>query len=178
MKKLKLTIAIIVLTFFTCGSILGQVWHVNVVVSFDEYDYTPYAPYLGIVSGTFTYRYAIKLSEAGKIESVHWMVQDCNLHNQDGEKVLFVDNGHDNLGIIWDFFNKPDFYNGYDPKLQYSSDEGWLDNYMPALLPVEGTFVDMSFKMMVKGKKWDVYAAMVQIHMNANGVITANVTKP
>ena len=178
MKKLKLTIALVVLTFLTCANSVGQVWHVDVVVTFDEFDYAPYTPVLGIVSGTYTYSYAIKLNAEGKIESIHWVVKDCNLYNQDGERIICIDTGHDNMGFIWDFWNKPDFYNGNIPELQYSSADGWLDDYMPASLPIEGTAIGMAFKMIIKGKKYDLLACMVQLHMNANGVITANVVKP
>ena len=101
------------------------------------------------------------------------------MHNQNGDKVICIDNGHDNFGIIWDFFNRPDSYN-QDIRIQYSTTEGWLDENMPLLseMTVEGTFVALSFRTMVKGKRYDGLQAMMQIHMNANGVITANVTKP
>ena len=176
MKTLKFMSAIIIIAFFTSGNISGQVWHVDVVVTFDEYDFSLVCPAIGIVSGTITYSYAIKLSEAGKIESIHWVTKANNLHNENGEKIIYVDTGRDNLGYLWDFWNKPDYYNS-DPRCVYSSEDGWLDDYMPASFPVEGAIVNMSFKMMVKGHKFDVYAGMVQLHMNAKDVITAEVYK-
>lgn len=178
MKTLKFTIAAIAIVFFTTSNLSGQVWQTDVVVNFDEYDYTPYVPFLGIVSGSYTYHYAIKLNKEGEIESVHWVVKDCNLHNQNGDNIICIDTGHDNLGLLWAFFNRPNEGNGFDPRITYDIQDGWLDEHFPALLPIEGTFVDMSFKMMIKGQKWDMYASMVQLHINANGVITANVVKP
>jgi len=179
MKTLKFALALFAFVLFTSSDIQAQVWHVDVVVSFDGYDMTSFCPEVGIITGTYTYRYAIKLSETGKIQGIHWVIQDCDMHNQNGDKVICIDNGHDNFGIIWDFFNRPDYYN-QDIGIQYSTDEGWLDDYMPLLseMPVEGTFVALSFRTMVKGKRYDGLQAMVQIHMNAHGVITANVTKP
>jgi hypothetical protein len=177
MKTLKFTLAFIVVAFFTSSSIAGQMWHVDVVVTFDNYDYSSLTPVLGVVSGSYTYSYMIRLSDDGKIESVHWVVKNCDLHNQDGDKIICVDTGHDNLGYIWDFWNKPDFYNGNDPGIQYSSVDGWLDGYMPALMPIEGAIVNMSMKMMIKGKKFDVFAGMVQLHRNAKDIITAEVLK-
>jgi hypothetical protein len=180
MKTIKFTLAIIVIAFFTCGNTLGQVWHVDVVVSFDEFDLTPFCPdcsEIGAITGTYTYRYGFKLSEAGKIESLHWVIQDCDMHNQNGDKIICIDNGHDNFGFVWDFFNRPDYYNA-DSRIQYSSEEGWLNDLMPTEMPIEGTFIGMSFRTLFKGKKYDLLAGMVQYHMNANGVVTANVVKP
>ena len=178
MKALKLLLVIFCLSFLANGNSFGQVMHLQAVVTFDEYDYTPYSPMLGIVSGSYTYNYAIKLSKEGKIVNVQWHVTDCDLHNQKGDKIIVVDTGHDNLGLIWEFWNSPNKGNGYDPRLTYAVEDGWLDDYMPEVLPLEGTYIDMSFKMMIKGEKWDLYAGMVQVHINANGILTADVSKP
>lgn len=177
MKTLKLSIAIAAVLFLTNGSMTGQVLNVDVVVNFYEYDYTPYTSILGIVSGSYTYHYVIKLDKDGEIESLHWNVTDCNLHNQYGDKIIVVDSGRDNLGVVWSFFSSPNAGNGYDPGLVYDVEDGWLDVHLPEVLPIEGTYVNMSFRMMIKGKKWDAYASMVQLHINANGVITADVVK-
>ena len=181
MKTLKLFMVVLIIAFFSCGNTSGQVWHVNVVVSFYDYDLTPYCPdcyAIGRMTGTWTYKYTIKLSEYNKIESIHWVIQDCDMHNQNGDKIICIDTGHDNFGVVWDFFNNPDSYNGVNSGVEYSTDEGWLDNYLPAVMPVEGTFVGLAFKTLIKGKRYDSLAAMAQLHINANGVITANVVKP
>ena len=178
MKTLKCTFAIFVFVLFTGSNILAQVWHVDVVVTFNNLDYSFLTPLLGTVSGSYTYSYTLKLSDDGKIVSVHWVVKNCDLHNQYGDKIICIDTGHDNLGLLWDFWNKPDFYNGNDPGIQYSSEDGWLNDYMPDFMPNEGTFIDMSFKMMIKGKKFDVFAGMVQLHRNSKGEITADVSNP
>jgi hypothetical protein len=178
MKTLKCTIAVIALAFFTNSSMFGQVWQGDVVVNFYEYDYTAVAPFIGIVTGNYTYHFAIKLNKEGEIQSIHWVVKDCNLHNQNGDKIICIDTGHDNLGFLWAFWNRPNEGNGFDPRIIYDIQDGWLDEYLPEFLPIEGTFVGMAFKMMVKGQKWNLFASMVQLHMNANGIITADVVKP
>lgn len=178
MKALKLLCAVIVIAFITNFNLNGQTWHADVVVHFYGYDYTPVAPFLGIVTGSYTYSYVIKLNEDGKIESIHWVVKDCNLHNQNGDKIICVDSGHDNLGLLWEFWNKPDESNGFDPRIIYDNEDGWLDDYLPDEFPIEGAMVDMSFKMMVKGQKWVLFAGMVQLHRNSKGVITAEVVRP
>jgi hypothetical protein len=177
MKTLKLIVAVFIITFFTGSNTFGQVWHVDVVVTFNNFDYSFITPVLGIVSGGYTYSYAIKLSDDGKIESIHWVAKDCNLQNQNGDKIIVVDTGHDNLGYVWDFWNKPDYYNGNDPRIQYDSEDGWLDGYMPASMPIEGAIVNMSFKMMIKGQKFTAFSGMVQLHRNSKDVITAEVLK-
>lgn len=98
MKTIKFTLLVIVIMFFTCSYTWAKVWHVDVVVTFTNFDYGEYGcPEVGIVNGTYTYRYAIKLSETNKIESVHWVILDSDVHKLNGEKVIFVDSGHDNL---------------------------------------------------------------------------------
>lgn len=178
MKTLKLTFAIILIAFISQGNLTGQVMHTDVVVKFIDYDYTSVAPFVGIVNGSYTYHYAIKLNKDGKIERIHWVIKDCNLYNQNGDKIIAVDTGQDNLGLIWEFFNKPNEGNGFPEGLVYCNEDGWLDDYMPDTFPFEGSFVNMSFKMLVKGQQWTYWAGMVQLHRNSKGVITAEVVKP
>lgn len=178
MKTLKLVLAVLAIASITNSNLFGQVWHADVVVNFYGYDYTSVAPFLGVVSGSYTYSYAIKLNKDGKIESVHWVVKDCNLYNQNDDKIICIDTGHDNLGLIWEFWNRPDEGNGFDPRIIYDNQDGWLDDYLPDEFPIEGAMVDMSFKMMVKGQKYVFFASMVQLHRNAKGVITAEVIRP
>jgi hypothetical protein len=113
------------------------------------------------------------------IESFHWNVKNCNLHNENGDKVISVDSGHDSYGLIWTFFNAPNTGNGeYFPSINYDIEEGWLDEYMPELLPDEGTCISMAFKMLCKGVKWDLLAGMVILHKNAKGETTVDIVKP
>lgn len=178
MKNLKLTVAIIAIAFLESIYVNGQVLHADVVVKYDEYDFTQLASFLGIVTGTYTYSYSVKLNKEGTIENIHWVIKDCNLQNQYGDKIILHDTGHDALGDWWSFWSWPNAGNGYDPGITYDVQEGWLDAYIPESLPVEGTMVGLSFKMMVNGQKWTYWAGMAQLHINANGVITANVVKP
>jgi hypothetical protein len=174
MKTLKLSVAVFIIAFFMCSNTWGQVLHQDVVVTFNNVDY---GPGIGLVTGTFTYRYTLKLSKEGYIENIHWVVQDCDLHNEFGDKINYIDSGHDTFGILWDFWNNANSYN--DPaSVNYGRPDGWLDAMMPAEMPLEGTLASLAFKVLCKGKQYTFYASLVQVHMNANGVITANVVKP
>jgi hypothetical protein len=136
-----------------------------------------YGPGIGSVSGTFTYQYSLNLSKEGYIENIHWVVQDLNLYNESGDKIIYIDSGHDSFGILWNFWNNANSYN--DPALtHYYREDGWLDAMIPAEMPLEGSLVSLSFKAMCKEKKYTFYASMAQLHMNVNGAITANVVKP
>lgn len=52
----------------------------------------------------------------------------------------------------------------------------WLNDIMPSTFPLEGTISNMSAKVICKGTKY-LLSGLVQIHMNANGDITAKVVK-
>jgi hypothetical protein len=175
MKTLRLTFTVIVFMLLTCPDGWGQTMKQDVLVTMDGYDY---GPGIGTVSGTYVYRFTIKLSEEGKIESIHWVVQDCKLHNEFGDKIVCVDTGHDTFRWLWDFWNKPFEGNGYDPRIIYSVNDGWLDGLLPEGTPLEGTCSNLSFKVLYRGTKYTFFAVLVQVHMNANGVITADVMKP
>ena len=172
MKTLKLLVTFIFLALITCNMISGQPYHVRVVVTINGLDY---GPGIGVVTGTFTYQWTLWLSAEGYLKSMHWNVIDNDLSNQDGDKVKTIDSGHDNLGIMWDIFNNPGVYNTGYPII-YSVQDGWMDGIMPSELPLEGTFSNMSCKVICKGTKYSL-AGLMQLHMNANGDVTANVVK-
>jgi hypothetical protein len=178
MKTLKLTFSIVVMALLTCGNSWGQkIIHTEATCNFDNYDMGYPA---GIVNGFIVYHFTIKLSkETGKIESLHWVAKDCSITNTDGDVVKSIDAGHDTQGVIWDFFNRPNYWNEilYSPDCTYNVEDGWWDNIMPEELPEEGTFVGMTFKIICNGEVARFYS-MAQLHINANGEVTANVVKP
>jgi len=178
MKTFKLTLLILTLAALTCGSSLGQtIIHKEATCNFDDYDFG--SP-IGIVNGYVVYHFTIRLSkETGKIESIHWVTKDCNIINENGDVVKSIDKGHDTQGIIWDFFNRPNYWNEqwYSPNCTYSVEDGWLNSIMPDELPDEGTFIGMSFKIIFNGDVAKM-ASMAQLHINANGEVTVNFIKP
>ena len=96
--------------------------------------------------------------------------------NDNGDPVKIIDSGHDTYGSFWDFMNNKDVYNeGWN--ISYDIPDGWLNEWWPALMPLEGSMVAMSTKILCKGKMLD-WSFMTQLHINANGDITANVVKP
>ena len=173
MKFLK--ISLLIFAILVCSKGFGQPIKLETEVTWEDYYVSPE---VGTITGTYVYNIIVRISKEGLIESIHWNVKNCNLHNENGDKVISVDSGHDSYGLIWQFFNTPNTMNN-TPLIHYDIDEGWLDDYMPASLPLEeGTMVDLSFKMACKGEKFDLLAGMLILHRNAKGDITANVVKP
>lgn len=173
MKGLKTVFSIFVIAFFICSVSWSQKplkTELSVVI-----DHIDYGPGIGVVYGTYTYFITFKLDEDGYIKSMHWNVGPCNLMNEEGDKVKFMDSGTDTYGIMWDFWNNTAAYNAGWP-IYYSEEDGWLDDIMPIVMPLEGTFSNMNCKVVCKGVKYDL-GGMLQLHVNANGVITAYVTK-
>ncbi len=172
MKTLKLSLAIIVIVMLTITNSQGQIFKAQSIVTIDHLDY---GPPIGEVYGTYTYSFTFKLSESGLIEGLHWNVVQCDLQNENGDKVKVIDSGLDTKGIIWSFFNYPNASNTGYP-ITYNVTDGWLNDIMPTEMPVEGSFVNMSLKLICKGKMFKWYG-LLQFHLNANGELTAEVTK-
>jgi hypothetical protein len=107
-----------------------------------------------------------------------WNGRNFDLHNSDGEKLIVIDSGHDNLGVLWPWFNTPNALNdAIQPGIHYSVEDGWLDEYMPETMPSEGVAVEMSCKIKLKGLIYKMPFLAV-FHMNANGVYTVEMIKP
>ena len=184
MKTLRLLFCAAV-ALLTCNSYgIGRPFQTDIVVTITNVDYSFISPEIGILSGTYTYHFSYQLSKDGYIESIHWNVTDFNLHNQNGEKAIIVDSGHDSNGDLWAWYNEPNNMNGNPSNMVYSCDNGWLDDLMQVqrgdetIYPrTEGVAVEMSCRLLVKGKGFRVpFLSVLQI--NANGVTTVDVVKP
>jgi hypothetical protein len=176
MKTLKLALTIIVIAAFTCNGWGQKTLHEEIVVTITNLDYSSLSPEIGIVSGTYVYHLAYKLNKAGFLESIHWNAHDFNLTNASGDKLVVTDAGHDNYGLLWVWFNTPDFMNGYIPEIDYDCPEGWLTPYI-AEMPAEGSSVEMGCKVICKGHIFKM-PFMAQVHINANGVTTVETYRP
>jgi hypothetical protein len=176
MKRINSLIVILLFAFAVCNNSWGQkVIQKETVVTLYGVG-IDYGDGVGYVTGTYKYHFTLHLSKDGYIQSIHWNATDFNLRNEAGNWVKIIDSGHDSYGFIWDFWNNKDAYNaGFN--ISYDIPDGWLSEWMPEEMPDEGTFVDMSCKILCKGKIID-WSFMVQLHMNANGEITADVVKP
>ena len=174
MKTLRLALSIIVIASLTCSTGFSQTFQKDVVVTLNGMDY---GEGIGVVYGTYTYHFICHLSDEGFLERLHWNAKNFDLYNENGDKVKVIDSGSDTYGIIWDFINMPDFYNGYSPLISYSVPDGWLDDIMPPEIPAVGTFINMSCKIMCEGtiSNW---GSMVVVQINANGEITVTHVKP
>ena len=127
------------------------------------------------LSGSWTYHVTYHVDKkTGEIDNLHWNVKHCDLWDLDGNKYKAIDSGNDNLGAWWDFFNNINFYNELEESgIVWDEDDGWLDPYWPADMPVEGSFTNM-FKFVGNGHKVSMHF-VTQLHMNANGVITVDI---
>jgi hypothetical protein len=176
MKTLKFLFLIFVIAFLTCNNSFGQtVMHKETLVTIYDSGIDYGAP-IGKVTGTYKYYFTIRLNKLGELESLQWHAGDWNLVNDNGDPVKVIDTGGSTLGSGWDFFNNKDAYNvGWN--ISYEIPDGWLNEWWPALLPIEGSNINMSVKILCKGNmlKWSF---MTQVHINANGEITVNFIKP
>lgn len=176
MKTLKILFLVSLFAAITGICSFGQkVIHKEALVTI----YAPgieYASPIGTVTGTYKYYFTIKLNNQGELESMQWHAGDWNMVNINGDPVKIIDSGHDNYGPFWDFMNNKDVYNeGWN--ISYNIPDGWLNEWWPALMPLEGGMVAMSTKIMCNGKMLD-WSFMTQLHINANGDITAEFVKP
>jgi hypothetical protein len=177
MPGFKSLILLAAMAVFICIKSWGQPVQNELTVTVTDYDYSIVNPEIGVVSGTYTYHFSYKLSNEGFIESIHWNARNFDLWNQDGDKVIVVDSGHDTYGVLTGWFNTPALYNGYDPRISYSCPDGWLSDYMPDPMPSEGVAVEMSCKILCKGNMFKIQFLAV-FKINANGVQTVEMIKP
>jgi hypothetical protein len=172
MKTLKIAISIIVIAVFTCGNFSAQTYQTEMHGTFDGiYVLCGLGPVSGELTAHLTYHLN---SKTGKIDNMHFNIPKCEIWNTVTlEKYKLVDVGNDNLGVIWDFFNNINFYNGSEGIYYDNITDGWLTSLLPSVFPSEGSYVEMSFKFIAEGKIYR-YAAMYQYHQNANGQITVD----
>ena len=180
MKTFKVLIVFTACMLLSSFYASGQVIDKTIVVTIDHLNYDLYAPGMGTVTGYYTYEINMKMTKEGYLERLNWHVGKSELINDKGDKVIIVDSGKDNLGIMWDWFNNANYYNWYFyncPEVVYDSQDGWLNDYMPPEMPAEGVFMDMSCKMVCKGAMYQI-SSMAVIHYNGNGELVVNFVKP
>ena len=100
----------------------------DIFVTIDQYDYSAYLPEIGIVDGTYTYRFTFRLSKTGELESLHWKVIACDLVNDKGDKVQVIDSGHDTYGLGWYLWNNINTFNAGAPIYYEGVEDGWLND--------------------------------------------------
>lgn len=128
-----------------------------------------------VLAGELTYNFSYHLdNKTGKIDNVHWNVLHAVYWDvETGQKYIPFDTGNDRLGLYWQFFNTPNASNGI-PDF-YDVEDGWLDSFLPTELPGEGSMISMNFKFISKGGIKFTMSTMIQLHVNANGELTAEV---
>jgi len=138
------------------------------------------------LSGSWTYHVTYHINKkTGEVDNLHWNVKHCDLWDSDGNKYKAIDTGNDNLAAWWNFFNNINLYNDLeDNNIQYDEEDGWLDPDVyvdpdnpgwPTIFPQTGMMVN-TFKFVGQGDKV-TWKSLIQVHMNANGDLTANFIK-
>lgn len=172
MRKIKFLICSIFLSVILCSSNFAQIIRLDIPVEIKPLDYSV----VGldeVIYGTYMYKFTLHLSDDGLVR-MHWSAYDVNLLTMDGDKVRIIDTGNDSYGDMWDLWNNINFYNGDQADyLIYPFEDGWLDEYLPAIWPEEGVMVNMSVKIIVKNKMFRIGWKHI-VHMNANGVPTVD----
>jgi hypothetical protein len=154
---------IFTIALLTSNNSYGQVIHKTLVAMIDGVEYPND---IGKIYGTYSYHLIYKLNKAGFIESMHWNAFGSNLYDENGNNVKVIDSGHDNSGTFWDFWNNPAVWNeGW--AIEYNVEDGWLNGVMPTQMLIEGVCINMSAKILVKGKMYRM-GLMIVFHLNAN----------
>ena len=173
MRTLKFIFLIFAWVSLSCnGSWAQRTIHQDAVVTFED---CPSPVENVLITGSYSYHFVIKLNKEGFIERVHWNTTGCEAFDQYGNKVKIIDTGSDTYGVMWGFFNYPNASNEGYP-IEYSVPDGWMNDYMPADLPEEGSFVNMSLKFIVNGEVYH-FGALIKFRINPNGEITTDLVK-
>ena len=126
------------------------------------------------LSGTWVAHITYHLGKDGKIDRVHLNTLHQDLWDTDtGEKAMYIDALNDNLGINFDLLNSLNA--SYGSHISFDVPDGWLDEYMPETLPVEGTYVEMNWKFKISGEFYG-YSNLMRLNKNANGDVTVDFT--
>jgi|APIni6443716594_1056825.scaffolds.fasta_scaffold265496_1 hypothetical protein len=121
------------------------------------------------ITGEFVYHFTFHLdTKTGKVDRVHYNPVHYDIKDAiTGEKYIMHDVGHDSGGSQWDFWNNINNY----VENEYNVVNGWLP--LPEQLPIEGSWVSMNFKLIGKAGNKVTMKWMWQLHVNANGEVTA-----
>ena len=175
MKTIKLSLFLLVIAFVAIfNSANAQTFQQKLTAQFTDL----FCPcYEAKLSGSYVLNFTYHLdNRTGKIDRIHFnIVQGDVWDSETGKRVKITDTGNDNYGYYWDFFNNLNGYNGVPG--MYNVTDGWLDPYMPDVLPVEGTLIEMNFKFILKGGEKTGMSTLIQLHQNAKGQVTADVQK-
>ena len=173
MKTLKFFAAALVAIFaLSVNQTNAQAFHRDLTLTFDHYYFDCIDKSL---SGTWTARVTYHVDQkTGKIDGFHYNMLNENIYDvATGEKVMCVAAGHWTYGPLFDFWNKPNYYNGIEDF--YDVEDGWLDELMPGTSPLEGFLIENG-KYITKDAIL-TFKTLVQFHKNAQGEITVDINK-
>ncbi len=175
MKTLKFSVPVIVIAFIAISnSANAQTFQQKLTATMENVSTTCLNR---VVSGSFVLNCTYHLdNKTGKIDRIHFNVIHCDVRDDEtGERIIIIDTGNDNLGYYWDFFNNLNGSNGVPD--MYNVEDGWLDPYMPDVLPEEGTLIEMNWKFILKGVGKFHWSTLVQVHQNAKGEVIVDMHK-
>ena len=168
MKTMKKILLVLLAAIFTSGGIaMAQTVQVYTTATVDGVAWCLNRT----VKGYVTYHLTYHLNKTGYVDRMHANVHKAELYDAEtGEKYIYVDEGSDNLGVSWGFWNSPD-----NPGFDYDLEE----NTIPiGTLPSDGCNVWATFKLITKGgEKNYTMRSVTQVHINANGETTAEFYK-
>lgn len=177
MKTLKLFVSVLVIALIAFSNSTNAQTHQQKL----------YAEFAGLwtpcinlhMSGSYTINCTYHLdNKTGKIDRMHMNCMQGDVWiDETGERVIIHESALDNLGFYWEVFNNLNFYNIGQPSGMYNVDDGWLDDYMPDVLPEEGVLIDMNWRFNLKGGGNFVMATMILVHKNAKGELVVDRVK-
>jgi hypothetical protein len=172
MKTLKLFVSLLVVAFIAIStSVNAQTIQQKLYAEYDNL----FTPCINLnLSGSYVLNCTFHLDKkTGKMDRLHinMMQSDCWV-TETGERVTILESTNDKLGLYWDVMNNINYYNG-DPDM-YNVEDGWLDTYIPDVLPSEGVMIDMNWRFIMKGGGNFVLATMIMTHLNARGELVVD----
>jgi hypothetical protein len=107
---------------------------------------------------------------------MHFNVQQCNVWiTETGERVKVIETTNDILGACWILCDSLNKYNGVPD--MYNVPDGWLNDYLPDVLPDEGVMIDMNWRFVAKGIGNFSMSTMMVLHRKANGEVAVDMVK-
>jgi hypothetical protein len=107
----------------------------------------------------------------GKVDRIHWNTAKSDVWDSEtGERYIPIDTGNDLGGLLWVL---REAINELYEELEWTYENEYLPAPEDWTTPTIGSFVNMNYKFIGKGGSKFTMKSIWQLHMNANGVITA-----
>lgn len=170
MKTVKFTILIFVIASSLCSNeVVGQTVQFELRSSFENYQ----VPCLERpIAGEFVYHFTYHIDKkAGKVDRIHWNTAQSEVWDYiTGERYIPIDKG-DAISALLMLIQE--MVNEINENIEWLYEEFYLPTPEDWPTPTINSFVNMNYRFIgERGSKFTM-KLMWQLHMNANGVITA-----